>query len=658
MQTLGLRRPPIGRILTLAGWTPRLGLPRAGDWVGVWGQRPRARRGEALARRSGAPILRIEDAFLRSVLPGRAVRCAPLGLLLDRGGVHFDGSRPSDLEVLLATAPLDSPALLGRARDAMARLEEGALSKYSGFDLGAPLPRPGYVLLADQLRGDAALRACGAGQASFAAMLALARAEHPGARILIRRHPETTRGGRPGHFLAGDLGPGEAFADDALPPGPLLRGAAALYTVSSQLGFDAILAGLRPVVLGQPFYAGWGLSDDRAPLPRRGRMLSPAQLVAAALILQPVWYDPYRDRLCALETALDILEAQTRAWREDCRGWVAVGMRRWKRARLQDFFGASRRIRFATAERAPRIAQQEGRRLMVWGTRGTPALLAAGAVHVEDGVLRSRGLGAALTPPLSLALDDLGLPFDPARESRLERLIARPLPEHARARASRLLEQLLQADLTKYNLPGDPLPRLPPGRRILIPGQVEDDAALRLGGGPLRSNAALLQAVRAANPDALLLYKPHPDVEAGLRPGALCAEGPEGQAEVVLRRVPAQDALAAAEEVWTLTSTLGFEALLRGIPVTCLGRPFYAGWGLTRDLGPPIPRRGARPDLLQLVHAVLIAYPRYHDPVTGMPCPPEVALERLAAGAVLRPQVLRLLAALQPGLPARLRRRG
>jgi len=68
------------------------------------------------------------------------------------------------------------------------------------------------------------------------------------------------------------------------------------------------------------------------------------------------------------------------------------------------------------------------------------------------------------------------------------------------------------------------------------------------------------------------------------------------------------------------------DAKRRGLPVTCLGAPFYAGWGLTRDLGAVPDRRQARPDLVQLAHAALIAYPRYWDPVSRRPCPPEVAL--------------------------------
>jgi capsular polysaccharide export protein len=57
--------------------------------------------------------------------------------------------------------------------------------------------------------------------------------------------------------------------------------------------------------------------------------------------------------------------------------------------------------------------------------------------------------------------------------------------------------------------------------------------------------------------------------------------------------------------------------------------PFYAGWGLTDDRAMPIPRRAAVVDLTALVHATLIAYPRYFDPITGLACPPEVIVDRI-----------------------------
>jgi len=82
-----------------------------------------------------------------------------------------------------------------------------------------------------------------------------------------------------------------------------------VYTVSSQMGFEAIFAGHKPRTFGQPFYAGWGLTQDERPVPRRQRILTRAQLFAASMILYPVWYDPHRDRLCDLEDAISALES-------------------------------------------------------------------------------------------------------------------------------------------------------------------------------------------------------------------------------------------------------------------------------------------------------------------------------------------------------------
>jgi capsular polysaccharide export protein len=549
--------------------------------------------------------------------------------------------------VLLRDDPLDDTALLNRARAAMDRLRRAHLSKYNAFDPATPAPGPGYVLVIDQTHNDASVKASRADRNTFLEMLFCAREEHPGARILIKTHPETAMGHRKGYFRPEDLSEGVTFLTEALSPYALLEGAVAVYTVSSQFGFEAILTGHKPVVFGQPFYIGWGLTDDRKPLDRRQRRLTRAQLFAAAMILYPTWYDPYRDRLCQLEEAICTLEAEARAWREDHKGWVGAGMRLWKRGPLQQVFGGYAPVRFA--EGAAAVTAAEGRRLMVWAGKTTRALEDAGAVRIEDGFLRSRGLGADLIAPLSLVCDDLGIYYDPTRESRLERLIAEAcdLPDDQRRRAERLIRTLTTKGLTKYNLGGAALPPgLPAGRRILVPGQVEDDASIRLGTSDVTTNLGLLQAARAANPAAVILYKPHPDVEAGLRPGAV----PEAAriADAVLTQTDPVAAIAAVDEVWTMTSALGFEALLRGKRVTCLGQPFYSSWGLTDDRAMPIPRRAASPDIVALAYATLIAYPRYHDPVTGRPCPVEVVVERLLSGNIPAPGRLnRSLAKLQ-----------
>ena len=642
----------VRRILQLAGYDLRLGKPGPDDDVLVWGHSPYAGRGTRVAGATGAHLVRIEDAFLRSLHPGRSGD-PPMGLIIDRRGIYFDASGPSDLEVLLSTHPLDDTALLDRARGAMARIAAAHLTKYAANDPDLEPPPPGYVLLIDQTRGDAAIRMGAASAHSFAEMLAHAMEDHPGAPIVIKTHPETRAGHRAGHFDPAALPQGVTIDDRPIPPQRLFEGARAVYCVTSLLGFEAILAGHRPVLFGVPFYAGWGLSDDRRPTPaRRQRKLTRAQLAAAALILYPTWYDPYRDRLGRIEDVLGALEAEVRAWREDRAGYVAVGMRAWKRRHLTQFFGPMRFTDDTTT------AAADGRAVMVWAGRETPALVAACAdakrpLHrLEDGFLRSRGLGAELVPPLSLVVDDLGIYYDPSRESRLDRLIAAATKMEPKQllRAEELVARLVALGVTKYN-PGGAAPEVPlAGERplILVPGQVEDDASIILGAGEVRTNAGLLTRARALYPEALILYKPHPDVVAGLRQGAVADDVLAQCADAVLAQGDPAILLAQVDGVVTMTSGLGFEALLRGVPVTCLGAPFYAGWGLTRDLGPVPAHRKARPSLAALAHAALIIYPRYFDPISGLPCPPEVALDRLADGAGLRGRPgLRALAKLQ-----------
>ena len=637
-----LTQKRVKRILELSGYTVTLGNPGPDDLIGVWGNSPTAHRGEKVAERRGGGLIRVEDSWLRSLHPGRSGE-APMGLNIDHKGVHYDASRPSDLEELLATHPLDDTALLNRARGLIERLKEAHLTKYSAVDPELDVPPPGYVLVVDQTEGDASVSACGADRNRFLEMLFVAREEHPGKPIIIKSHPETAQGFRPGHFRDDDLTNGVQTLDAPVSPWRLFEGAVAVYTVSSQLGFEAIYAGHRPRVFGTPFYAGWGLTADEFPVQRRQRKLTRAQLFTAAMILYPKWYDPLNDRLCEAQNVMEILAAMSRAWREDNKGWVASGMRMWKRAHLQNTFGHHKPMVF---EDEPAKARATDRPWMVWAGKATVGH--SDAVRVEDGFLRSRGLGAELVPPISLVLDDLGIYYDPRKPSKLENLISQraSLRPDQEQRANTLIRSIRRGGLNKYNLGGD-RPELPTGHKVLVVGQVEDDASVLHGAGKVKTNADLLATAREAHPDACLIYKPHPDVEAGLRPGG---DIPNETADIVATRANVNFLLDQVDEVWAITSLLGFEALIRGLKVTTLGTPFYAGWNLSNDLGDIPPRRRAEPSLAGLVHACLIDYPRYFDPVTGLAAPIGVVLGRLEQGRIPRPSRANRLLAKAQGL--------
>ncbi len=320
---------------------------------------------------------------------------------------------------------------------------------------------------------------------------------------------------------------------------------------------------------------------------------------------------------------------------------AAFGFAAWKRETVSPLLWGGRHVPFLPAQERVLATLPEAASVAVWKAR-VPAhfleKLEAGPwriVEIEDGFIRSVGLGADCVPPLSIVVDDLGVHYDPARPNRLENLLSEGnfTPEDL-GRAAHLKRWLVKEGVSKYGVgSGEALVRQDRDKRhLLVVGQVEDDRSVQFGGGEIQSNLELLRRVRALHPDAYIIYRPHPDVEAGHRRGAI----PARTALELADSIDAKSAIGAlidlVDEVHVITSLAGFEALMRGKAVTTHGTPFFAGWGLTQDLAPCPARRGARRTLDQLVAATLLRYPRYLDPVTNLPCPAEVMILRLLTG--------------------------
>jgi capsular polysaccharide export protein len=315
---------------------------------------------------------------------------------------------------------------------------------------------------------------------------------------------------------------------------------------------------------------------------------------------------------------------------------AAVGFAFWKRENVAPLlWNGSEPVRFVDT-----LKGVSGGPVALWRSKAPAEAVddlqrrCTPVIEVEDGFLRSNGLGADCVPPLSITADRLGAYFDPGRPSELEQLLARGgFDPQLIERARRLRLTIIEAGLGKYEAGGARVER-PAGERrhILVPGQVEDDRSVLSGGFGLVSNLDLLKRVRADSPDAYIVYKPHPDVVAGHRKGAIAERTCLEFADQVVIGTPISSLIGMVDEVHVNTSLAGFEALLRDKSVTTHGVPFYAGWGLTRDIGPVPARRTARRSVDELVAAALLLYPRYLDPVTRLPCPPEVVVERLTRG--------------------------
>lgn len=626
------------------------------DAVVGWGEKRNTQLARAWARLHGVPYWRAEDGFVRSVGLG-VTGDPPLSIVLDDLGIYYDARGPSRLEQALA-APgdaLDDPALLARAAAAIARITAAGLSKYNAappgpVDLGPPRRR---VLVVDQTFGDLAI-GCGlAGAAAFERMLAAALAEHPDAEIVVKTHPDVLAGKKRG-YLERAAGPRVRLWAAPATPAALLAHVEHVYVVSSLLGFEALLAGVPVTCFGVPWYAGWGLTDDRADggaaraaFARRSRARTREQLVAAAYLGYARYVDPDTGAPCELERVLAHLELQRAQFARNTGTIFCFGFRFWKHGYVRAYLRSpGNRVVFATGVAdAERRGFAAGCHALVWGQRETAEVRALAARHgvdvwrMEDGFLRSVGLGSDLAEPASLVVDRRGIYYDPSRPSELEDILqtAAFTPDEL-ARAAALRARIVAARLSKYNVGGDRALPVPPGRRaILVPGQVEDDASIVLGCKDVRTNLGLLAAARAAAPDAFVIYKPHPDVLSGNRTGGVALAEARALCDHVEEHASLAACLDAAAEVHTMTSLVGFEGLLRGKRVVVHGQPFYAGWGLTEDHNPH-PRRTRTLTLDELCAGTLLRYPRYLNRATGRFTTPEVVIgqlcdERDAAGA-------------------------
>lgn len=626
-----------------------VGPNRRGDAVIGWGYKASGRRARVEAVRDGLPAALLEDGFLRSVGLGKT-GAPPVSVVVDDIGMYYVAKTPSRLEAILNDVHLPAGHHTAGA-DALAIWQSERLSKYN---LGKEVAIEGArdkIVLVDQVRGDISIEGAGAGPETFEEMLNIALSQHDARDIVLRVHPDVAAGRARGYLPALARRFGIPFISDDVSPHAIIDEARAIWTVSSGLGFEALLRGVKVITFAAPFYAGWGLTEDRATnavareaFARRTRRPTRPNLFAATFLHYARYADPVTKRPLDFAGAVERIVDWRRRDRETAGTvFVCFGVSRWKRTATRQLIGGSQTVLHfrgkATARAARRLSFAPNVRAVIWGMRDRARFAQVVDRHqipiqrLEDGFLRSVGLGSELLSPGSLVLDGPHLYYDSREPSRLERLLSETeFDEGLKRRAASLIDRIVQGALTKYNLGGVQTDwrSQAAGRPIaVVVEQVPGDASIVLGGGDLQGNLGLLAAVRQAMPAAFVIYKEHPDLVSGNRKGRLPRAHLTAVADAVVSSGDMQSLYGQTDVIHVTSSLAGFEGLLRGIPVTVWGRPFYAGWGLTSDRL-TIARRQRRLELSELVAGALILYPLYRDPVTGVPCSVEDFLDALS----------------------------
>ncbi|MGD7049704.1 capsular polysaccharide biosynthesis protein [Rossellomorea marisflavi] len=288
-----------------------------------------------------------------------------------------------------------------------------------------------------------------------------------------------------------------------------------------------------------------------------------------------------------------------------------------------------------------KILRHPNKVFIVWGFNEEDSVREFAKEHdiqiyrLEDGFVRSSGLGSMHTLPYSLCLDKRGMYFDSSQASDLEDILNNFnfLDDPGLlVRAKKALDMLKELRVSKYNhIPTKDINEIygeKKNRRILVIGQVEDDASIKKGCNQIVTNNDIVFLARKENPEAEIFYKPHPDVLTGRRPMQSNPKKVVDIAKVIEEPLSLIDSFETIDHVYTITSLSGFEALIRGISVTTIGAPFYSGWGLTDDRQMTTRRRRSL-SVEELFAAAYIIYPRYLDPINKEPLTLEETIKRI-----------------------------
>lgn len=294
------------------------------------------------------------------------------------------------------------------------------------------------------------------------------------------------------------------------------------------------------------------------------------------------------------------------------------------------FLGHSPRVDVALLEKIPQFRDPH---VFVWSYKYPPELNEIckkndiSLTFVEDGFLRSVGLGIQKSRPMSLVFDKTAMHFDAQRPTDLDELLNTQNLSNRPDTADNVqkFKAAFCSGVSKYirmesdeNF-SDAFQIDPDVEHIVVLGQVEDDLSIAYGADRFYSGNDLVQIAALENPDARILYRPHPEALARKKKHYSNPKDVSHLCEIIGSKWSLHETLEHASRVYTVTSFAGFEALLQGKQVDLFGLPFYGGWGFTNDRhGIDLSHKRRRTLTVDEVLAgALLLYPQYYHPITS-----------------------------------------
>ncbi len=532
-------------------------------------------------------IVYIEDGFVHSF--GTKKKNIPLSICFDNVGIYYNCNSKNDLKKYIKEKL--SNENISRAKNIVNLWKKYSISKYNFPSFIEPPPSP-YILLIDQTFGDLSIEYGDANENSFKKMFEFAVNNWPEHKIVIKSHPDVINSKKKGCIdISNHTKDNIIILGDIGQINKLIESSEAVCVVTSQVGFEALIYGKEVHVFGNPFYSRLGLTiDHNTNNEEVNNPITLEQLVFSSLVKYQICFDPRTKKKCEIEQIMEFVHSSREASEFFPQDVEAVKLTPWKARQINRFVYpvTGKKVKFF------KRFKSKMKNIIVWGknTRLENYISKVdNFISVEDGFIRSVGLGGDLYPPLSLLFDKKGIHYDASKVSDLEDQLQNSNVNYSeRMRARKILNSIVKYKISKYNLRLSKkldLPKNAINKEVIgVLGQVESDNSIIYGvpdNTIKKTNFALVEKVREDYPDAFIIYKPHPDTESGVRAKGKRDSDISNYADLIAYKTSLEDLFNKVDRIAVFTSLGGFEALIRGISVITYGLPFYSGWGLTDD---------------------------------------------------------------------------
>ena len=234
-----------------------------------------------------------------------------IGFIIDDLGYYYDSRQPSRIEKTLNDPNFkltDEQLIL--SKKLINKIIDNKLTKYSKYtELGANNNLElieNSILVIEQKNGDASLHFAGVQEGDFSEMLKDACLNNSNNTVYLKRHPDNILGEKSFEINTEDFH-NLVILPDNVSVISVLDKCHTVYTLSSQVGFEALLRGKSVKTYGLPFYSGWGVTDDMKTCSRRTQKRSIEEIFYVICIMYSVYVNSIDGSIIDMEESLDFI---------------------------------------------------------------------------------------------------------------------------------------------------------------------------------------------------------------------------------------------------------------------------------------------------------------------------------------------------------------